>query len=148
MAFDAAALTKRADEVISKGGSDYGAASEATQFATSMLTALYGPRSPQLKAFSEGCEAITKIKGCIVPVELRRHAHGTIKNAKAEVEAGLVGSLRVQVTGEVLADLVSVGKEILSEKTKVTMNVASVLIAAAFEDLIRRMGLEFARVAT
>src|SRR5258708_25094675 len=133
MAFDTAAWIKRADEVVSKGGSDYGAASEATQFATSMLTALYGAHSSQLEAFSQGCEAITKSKVGIVPVELRRHAYGTIKNAKAEVEAGLVGNLRAQVTGEVLADLVSLGKEILAGGTEVAKNVAAVLIAAAFE---------------
>ncbi len=147
MAFDSAAWIKRANEVITKGGSDHAAASEATQFATSMLTALYGAHSAQLRAFSAGCEAIAKLKLGIIPVELRRHAYGAITNAKAELEAGLVGSLRVQVTGEILADLVGLGKEILAGGTEPTKNVAAVLIAAAFEDLMRRMGLEFAGVA-
>ncbi len=150
MAFDSAAWIKRANEVISLGDSvSHGVASEATQFATSLLTALYGPHSTQLKAFSEGCDAISKMRPGTgsVPVQLCRHARGAITNAKAELEAGLVGSLRVQVTGEVLSDLVSLGKEILAERTDAAKNVAGVLIAAAFEDLIRRMGIELAAVA-
>lgn len=149
MAFDSAAWIKRAEEVINLGDSaSHGVASEATQFATSLLTVLYGPQSTQLKAFSVGCDAISKMKPGTgsVPVQLCRHARGAIANAKAELEAGLVGSLRVQVTGEVLADLVSLGKEILAGGTEVAKNVAAVLIAAAFEDLMRRMGTEFAGV--
>jgi hypothetical protein len=150
MAFDSAAWIKRADKVISQGDSaSQAGASEATQFATSLLTALYGPQSTQLKAFSAGCDAILKMKqpgfgG--VSVELCRDARGTITSAKAELEAGLIGNLRIQVTGEVLSDLVSLGKEILHDGTDVEKNVSAVLIAAAFEDLMRRMGTEFAGV--
>ena len=150
MVFDSATWIKRADKVISLGDSaSHAVASEATQFATSLLTVLHGPQSAQLKAFSAGCDAILKTKqpgfgG--VSVELCRHARGTIINAKAELESGLVGNLRVQVTGEVLTDLVSLGKEILGGGTDVEKNVSAVLIAAAFEDLMRRMGAEFAGV--
>ena len=147
MPFDSAGWIRRADEVIGKGGADNAVASEVTQFATSMLTVLYGPRSTQLEAFAAGCEAITKSKVGIVPAELRRYAQGVIRNAKAELEAGLVGNLRLEVTGEVLADLVGIGKEILSEGTDSAKNVAAVMIAAAFEDLLRRMGVEFAGVS-
>lgn len=150
MPFDSASWIKRADEVIKLGDSaSHGLASEATQFATSLLTALYGAQSTQLKAFSAGCDAISRMKPGMgnISVQLCRHARGAITNAKAELEAGLVGSLRVRVTGEVLADLVSLGKEILAERTDAAKNVAAVLIAAAFEDLIRRMGLELAAVA-
>jgi len=135
MVFDSAAWIKRASEVMSLGDStSHGVASEATQFATSLLTVLYGPQSTQLKAFSAGCDAISKMKPGTgsVPVQLCRHARGAITNAKAELEAGLVGSLRVQVTGEVLADLVGLGKEILAEGTETSKNVAAVLVAVAF----------------
>jgi hypothetical protein len=149
--FDSAAWIKRADEVLSKGrSSNQTGASEAVQFATSMLTALYGPQSTQLRAFSTGCDAISKAKPqgmSNASMDLSRHALGAITNAKAELQAGLVGSLRVQVTGEVLADLVSLSKEILAEGTDPAKNVAAVLIAAAFEDLTRRMGTELARLA-
>jgi hypothetical protein len=79
-------------------------------------------------------------------MELSRHALGAITNAKAELQAGLVGSLRLQVTGEVLADLVGIGKEILAQQTEAAKNVAAVTIAAAFEDLLRRMGTELAGI--
>jgi hypothetical protein len=131
---------------MAKGGADQRAASEATQFTTSMLTALYGPQSTQLKAFTVGCEAINKAKVGILPVELRRYAYGAITNAKAELEAGLIGSLRLQVTGEVLADLVGIGKEVLAEGTEAAKNVAAVMVAAAFEDLVRRLGVELANM--
>ena len=151
MPFDAAAWTKRADEVLALGDSaNQGVASEVTQFATSLLTVLYGPQSTQLKAFSQGCEAISKLKPGMgnISVLLCRHGRGAVANARAELKAGLVGTLRVQVTGEVLADLENLGKEILAEGTDAAKNVAAVLIAAAFEDLIRRMGAEFAGVVT
>ena len=149
MPFDSTAWIRRADEVINLGDSaSHGVASEATQFATSLLTALYGPQSTQLKAFSTGCEEISKMKSGTgsVPVQLCRHARGAIINAKAELQSGLIGSLRLQVTGEVLADFVGLGKEILAEGTDVAKNVAAVMIAAAFEDLVRRMGTELAGV--
>jgi hypothetical protein len=113
-----------------------------------MLAALYGPHSTQLKAFLDGQDAISKMK--IGTVEIRsfqlNHAHGVIKNAKEELEAGLVGNMRVLVAGEVLAELVALGKEILSQKDEAGKNVSAVLIAAAYEDLMRRMGEEFATV--
>ncbi len=149
MPFDSTAWIKRADEVINLGDSaSHGVASESTQFATSLLTALYGPQSTQLKAFSTGCDAISKMKSGTgsVPVQLCRHARGAIINAKAELQSGLIGSLRLQVTGEVLADLVGLGREILAEGTDTAKNVAAVMIAAAFEDLVRRMGTELAGV--
>jgi hypothetical protein len=147
VSFDSQVWITRADEVLSKGGSDHGHASEAVQFATSMLTTVYGAHSTQLEAFSTGCEAIHKAKVGIIPVELRRHAYGAINNTKAELQAGLVANLRLQVTGEVLADLVAIGKEALAENSDAAKSVAAVLIAAAFEDLIRRMGSELASVA-
>lgn len=122
------AWIKRANEVLSRGYSGaYEVASEATQFATSMLTALHGAGSTQLKAFLGGCDAISKLKPGMgsIALELCRHACGAIANAKAELEAGLAGSLRVRVTGEVLADLVSLGKEILVEGTEPAKNVAA-----------------------
>ncbi len=150
MAYDSVAWIKRANEVIRLGDSaSHDVASEATQFATSLLTALYGPQSTQLKAFSVGCDAISRMERGTgnIPVQLCRHARGAITNAKAELEAGLVGSLRVQATGEVLADLVSLSKEVLADRTEAAKNVTAVLVAAAFEDLMRRMGIEFAGVA-
>jgi hypothetical protein len=51
---------KRADEVLGKGIRDSLSESETVSFATSMLTALYGPESAQLEYFREVWTAIAK----------------------------------------------------------------------------------------
>ncbi len=119
---------------------------EAAQFATSMLTAFYGPGSPQLLAFRSNCDAISKSKEGVSTknYELSSLALGAIANAKKELGAGLIVNLRVLVTGEILAELIRLGKEILEENTGAAKNVAAVMIACAFEDMVRRMALELA----
>ncbi len=88
------------------------APSEAVQFAISMLTALYGPKSTQLKGFMAGSEMIAaQADGAANAAHhLLSHARGAIKNAKAELEAGLIVSLRVLVAGEILSELVRFGQ--------------------------------------
>jgi hypothetical protein len=115
-----------------------------------MLTALYGPQSQQLTEFQAGCERIGKNtnKGVIPLRPLFDHAEGAILNAKAELEAGLIENMRAAVAGEVLAELARIGKEILEDKTDEAKNVGAVLIAAAYEGTLRRMGEEFAGITT
>lgn len=67
-------------------------------------------------------------------------AIGTLKNLKREIELGITGSLRHQITGEVLTDLIQLARTVLNEPGNDAKDVASVLTAAAFEDTIRRMG--------
>ena len=140
---------RRADEVLARGCPwDHAICSEAVHFATSMLTALYGAQSSQLKAFLAGQEMLGKMKPGTGDVLFTQcgHAHGAIQNAKAEVQAGLIVSVRILVAGEMLAELVRLGKDALEGRTPESKNVAAVLVAAAFEDLMRRMGEEFAGV--
>jgi hypothetical protein len=143
------AWIKRADEVLARGCPfDFATCSEAIHFATSILTALYGPRSSQLQGFLSGQEAIArneKGKGNSLFIQCG-HAHGAISNAKAELQAGLIATVRVLVAGEMMAELVRLGNEILERDKEEAKNVAAVLIAAAYEDLMRRMGEEFASV--
>ncbi|HET9400628.1 MAG TPA: hypothetical protein VFO34_06730 [Candidatus Acidoferrales bacterium] len=143
---------KRADELIARGAAAGGVrAAEPIHFAVSMLTAFYGPQSPQLRAFLVEQEALGKMKpeagnpifakACL--------AVSAIQNAKAELEGGLTTKVRILVSGEVLAELVRLSKEAFEEaNTDEAKNVAAVLIAAAFEDVIRRMGEEFAGVTS
>lgn len=150
MAANAEGWIKRASAVLARPNwNDYIGVSEAIQFATSMLAALYGPQSPQLRAFLDGQGSISKMKPGTGNIELAQmtHAHGAIKNAKEELEAGLIGNMRVLIAGEILGELVSLGKEVLAQKDEAGKNVAAVLIAAAYEDLMRRMGDELAAVA-
>jgi hypothetical protein len=126
--------------------------SEILPFSTSLLAAMYGPQSPQMTAFdnamnqiSRSCQA-QKMGLAAVNQSLGRHAFTVVGNVIAEIESGLIGNIRAQVAGEVLAELVGLAKEVLTSNEESAKNVATVLVAAAYEDLIRRMGSEFAAV--
>jgi hypothetical protein len=73
-------------------------------------------------------------------------AKGALQNLKDEIEAGLTGSLRHQVTGEVLTDFIQLARAALDEPGDGAKNVAAVLAAAAFEDTLRRMGQTLAGI--
>jgi hypothetical protein len=136
---------KRAKEILSDGQK---LQLESVPFAVSLLSSVYGPQSVQLKTFSEQLEGITKTAAN--PGNARVHqaglAQGAIQNTVAELQGGLVAKLRTLVAGEIFGDLVSLAKQILVDQTDAAKNVAAVLVAAAFEDLIRRMGTELAGV--
>jgi hypothetical protein len=143
--FDKDAWISRADAVLTK--SDFaGNASELMQFATSFVAALYGPESPQMRTLRDGADGIYRA-GSGMEHRLTQHASATIINAKAELEAGLTGNVRALICGENLAELIALARDVLSENFDSAKNVGAVLVAAAFEDLIRRMGAEFAGVA-
>jgi hypothetical protein len=116
--------------------------------AVSFLTAIYGPQSPQLKAYADALAQIAKSAESTgnAASHQRVHAYGVIQNTVAEIRSGLITSLRAEVAGEVLSELVALGKQILEDNSDSAKNVSAVLIAAAFEDLIRRMGNELACV--
>ena len=80
--------------------------------------------------------------------EIRAIALGTLQTLKREVETGLIGNLRLEITGEVLSDFLLLAKSSLDEGTEDGKNVSAVLTAAAFEDLIRRMGANFCGIQT
>jgi len=131
------AWTREAEEVLKneRGIS----ATEAVHFATSMLTAFYGAESPQLRQFQDGCEGGT-------PFLLQHHSFGAIRAALRELKAGLILNLRAAVAGEVLVEFLRLAKDILVGQTEEATHVAGVLVAAAYEGVLRRMGEEFAGV--
>jgi hypothetical protein len=142
---------KQAEAMLQKkGGGVPGAGSEAVQFTISMMTALYGPESPQLKQFRAGCEGIAKAGHHPTSTDrfYWQHAIGAIRNTMTELEAGLIVRVRVAVAGEILEELVRLAKEVMTDRTEEAKNAGAVLIAAAFEGLLRRMGEEFAGVTT
>jgi hypothetical protein len=136
------AWLKRAKEILQQGMNSF----EAVSFAPSILAALYGPRSPQLEAFNSRMAEISRMKDG-QDFHRRQHAISVIKTVIGEIENDLIVNLRAQIAGEVLSELVGLGKEILADNTDSAKNVSAVLIAAAFEDLIRRMGAELAGVS-
>jgi hypothetical protein len=132
-------------------GKDYASdASALTQGTTTLLALTHGQRSPQLSAFetdiasAQASEANSMVRAMVV----RSIAFGALRNLKGEVETGLIGNLRLEVTGEVLSDFLLLAKSSLDEGTEEGKNVSAVLTAAAFEDLIRRMGTTFCGIQT
>ena len=134
---------KRANELLQERAS-----SEAVQFAVSMTAEIYGAQSPQMLGLNAALAQIAKAaKDPNTAMWYQsHHAHAAIKNIVAEIDGGLISSIRAQVAGEILSELVRLGKEILGEQTDSAKNVAAVLVAAAFEDLMRRMGQELGGV--
>lgn len=120
---------------------------ELVQGTISLLTLIYGPKSQQLENF----------KASLAPsrAEMMRHveerriigvAQGALTNLKREIECGLAGNLKQQITGEVLTDFIQLARSVLNEQGDGAKNVAAVLAAAAFEDTIRRMGENLAGI--
>jgi hypothetical protein len=117
---------------------------QALTFAISMATAFYGSSSQQVEMIKRRADSISKEKGSAYPdIMVYEFAVGCIQNMVAEIEGGLVQNIRLGIVGEVIADLVWMAREALDEKS---VPVAAVLTAAAFEDLIRRLGQEKAGI--
>jgi hypothetical protein len=136
---------KRATEIVANLPYSEG---ESVPFAASLLTGVYGPQSAQLKTFNDQLQGISK--NAANPANSQHHqmlvAVGAIKNTVAELQGGLIASLRSLVAGEIFAELVGLAKQILADQTEAAKNVSAVLVAAAFEDIIRRMGAELGGV--
>ena len=142
-----AALLERA---TIKEGVDVGTrGNEVFHGAVTVLEAAYGTGSRQVEGMIESFKkardtstgrADSKMYYALDPVR------GALENLKAELDAGLTGSLRQRLAGAVLSDFVGLARAVLEDSSEGAKNVAAVLGAAAFEDTIRRMGRELADV--
>ena len=140
------AWIKRADEVVAHISNwNY---SEGMQFATSLITEFYGPDSPQMKTFRETTQALLKGKTEYIPFALAKHTKGTILSIKAAIQSGLIKSVRALLTGEIVAEFLTLARDISADDSEGAKNVSSVLVASAFEDIIRRLATEFAGVTS
>jgi hypothetical protein len=125
-------------------------ASELIQATTTLIALTQGPKSAQLATFEAQVASARDRDGHwqARSQETRLMAIGALRTLKQEVEQDLIGNMRMEVTGEVLGDFLLLAKSSLDEGTDDGKNVAAVLTAAAFEDLIRRMGETFCGVQT
>jgi hypothetical protein len=143
-------ILKRVDKLLSlateMGPDVHTNAAELSQGCVSLLSLVYGQKSAQVQQFNSAITTIAKDSGGYKNYWIATAAHGTLKNLKQEIEAGITGRLRHQVTGEVLADLVQLARVVLEQPGDGAKNVAAVLAAAAFEDTLRRMGETFAGI--
>lgn len=125
-------------------------ASELYQGAISMLSLTHGENSSQISSLRDTVAALQKSKDppSRIAMEIGKISLGTLRNLKRDVEEGLVGNLRKEVTGEVLGNLIQLAKAALDEGSESSKNVAAVLIAAAFEDTIRQLGALYCAIHT
>jgi len=125
-------------------------AGELYQGALGMLELTHGRSSAQAGALRDTVASHQKTKENPIRVsrEIAYSSVGALRNLKREVEEGLVGNLRREATGEVLGDFLQLGKVTLDEGTDNSKNVAAVLVAAAFEDTIRRLGATYCGIHT
>ena len=139
---ESADILKRIDELLTLPHGSVREAPQLAQGCVSLLSLVYGSDSTQVEQFNRSLDAIQSQKGgegfkC---QQISNTAQGALRNLKREIECGLTGNLRQQITGEVLTDLIQLARSVLNEKGDGAKNVAAVLAAAAFEDTIRRMG--------
>jgi hypothetical protein len=139
-------ILSRADELLSMAAND-DHLPELVQGTASLLALVYGRESEQLNAYKKQMErgyGKPDVMGRVHNYEAGANSSGALRNLKSEIDRGLVGDLRKQVSGEVLTDLIQLSRTVLSEQGDKAKSVAAVLAAAAFEDTVRRMGRTFA----
>jgi hypothetical protein len=73
---------------------NYHRASELYQFATSMLSTLYGVESPEMQSLRSNAELASKDKSAFQAGHISLLAQGAIKAARDDLKAGLTGNLK------------------------------------------------------
>jgi len=122
-------------------------APQLSQGAVSLLTLVYGSKSPQVAQLQTDFAAFHQLKAPgFKGQQISLVAQGALRNLKREIETGLTGNLKQQVASEVLTDFIQLARNVLNEPGDGAKNVAAVLTAASFEDTIRRMGETLAGV--
>lgn len=110
--------------------------------ALNIMIILYGANSIQVETFTKESATIReKLVGDTGARLLIDLVEGALLNMKAELEAGIVGSLQKTITGGVLTDFLQLARAALAEKGDNAKNVAAVLAASLFEDTIRRIAI-------
>lgn len=144
------ALKKRVEELIAKAPEKRGSLEGCFEIYTgalSVLSSVYGEDSDAVRAIKIPGEVALNEKPTTLyntfSYSVVHGAIGALENLKQELELGLIGNLRLRLTGEVLADLIKLARTVLSEEGDAAKNVSSVLAAASFEDVIRKLGSVF-----
>jgi hypothetical protein len=110
------------------------------------LLAVYGEGSQQIKTLLKRLDDIAKRPDLDRSSDTTSAVQGTLLNLQEEVQGDLVSSLERRVTSDILSDLVQLARVALNEPGEGPKNVAAVLVAAAYEDTIRRLAKEHAGV--
>lgn len=133
-------IKTRINDLVARSRSGTVTGHELLNAAFSHMSHLYGPSSPQVQSLTKQSEILAgRFNGVGLDDQLSLMAAGALTNLKAEIDAGLIGSLQRTVTGDVLTDFLQLARASLDEKGDDAKNVAAVLTAALFEDTIRRL---------
>jgi hypothetical protein len=128
----------------SEGQIDEASYGEIVHGASSIMALVYGPGSRQVaaleRAIGDEQKRVSRDFQELQRTTVAKLVAGMLAGTLAEMDAGLVGSIRQQAAAEVLADFVALSRSALESGGDQAKNVAAVLAAAAFEDSIRRLG--------
>lgn len=109
-----------------------------------LLHVLYGRDSSRERDMCNALDRIAKSYHPGVPASIDSSMNvlrGVLQSIQADIETGMLGSLRDAVTGEVLTDLIELARTVSNEGGEASKNVAAVLAAATFEDSLRRLAV-------
>lgn len=101
-----------------------------------LASSLYGANSPQVEAIKDSNDRISKhnwsqgLRDTATIHEMR----GVLRTIRAEIENGLLDSIRTTVKGEILSDFLLLAQQSLRD----SKDVAAVLACAALEDALKR----------
>jgi hypothetical protein len=113
---------------------------EIFQGTINLMIHIYGPNSTHVDNLQKQATAINaKYSGPVAAEYMMQVAVGALRSLKREIQAGLIGGLQRQISGEVLTDFLQLSKLALDETGDDAKNVSAVLAAALFEDTIRRL---------
>jgi hypothetical protein len=145
-------LLRRIDDLLERlsvGTNQVVLINEALQTAYTLAAAIYGPNNTTLSVLTRAEEKAHRSNWAThlaVPIEIGPAVIGVLRSMKADLEAGIIGSVERRAAGAVLADMLGLAREALADGDEGSKNVAAVLTAAAYEDTIRRMGVALAGV--
>ena len=142
---DLEAIKRRLRALIedSQAAKNYEDQNRVHQGTLGLLHMLYGRNSSRERELSTALVQIAKSNPyptapvCVeAAISLLR---GALHAIQADVEGGILGSIRDAVTGDVLSDFIKLARTVSDEGGDASKNVAAVLAAAAFEDSLRRL---------
>jgi hypothetical protein len=136
---DRATILRRIDELLGaqlptdNEHNIYAAVVAEYQGTLGLIATLYGAASEQGQTMLNAAKKAHSSVGALYynfPQQVRPVVKGTLLAMRADVAAGLIGSIGQRAAGEVLGDMLGLAKDAMSQGTEPAKNVAAVLTAA------------------
>lgn len=140
---DLASLKQRINDLLALSiPEDYHAGTaryhELLQGALTVMSIVHGAESHQVAAL----KSLSQFDLKLAPRVYSERVRGALTSLKAEVDMGLAGSLQKKFYGEAITDFLQLARISLDAETEQGKNIAAVLVAATFEDTLRRMAAD------